>query len=78
MMLNYRDELDFITAWTIIDANETDLYKMIKPFLFQQGSKIFSIKQESSLRTHMFEVFNLIFFKQQLFLNILDHIDVTY
>ena len=51
------------------------LYDMIKSFLFQQVSKL---KQESSLRMHMFAFFNLIFLKQQLFLNVLNHINVAY
>ena len=51
---------------------------MIKSFLFQQGSKMFTLEQDSSLKTHTFEVIYLIFLKQQLFLNVLDHIDVVY
>ena len=39
---------------------------------------MFTLKHDSSLRTHMCEVFHLIFLKQQFFLIVLDHNNVAY
>ena len=51
---------------------------MIKPFLLQKVSKMFTLKLDFSLKTHIFEVFHLITLKQQIFLNVMDHINVAY
>ena len=39
---------------------------------------MFTLKLDFSLKTHIFEVFHLITLKQQIFLNVMDHINVAY
>ena len=75
-MVIYRNEFDFIIAsWTIYDADEQDWSVGDDTIIFT------SVRFENAHTqacTHMFEVFHLLLFKQQLFTNVLGHISVDY
>ena len=77
MIVIYRDKLDF----NILNNSRRLRDRSVRDdnfFLPQKVSKMFPLKEDFSLRTHVFEIFHLIFLEQHLFLNVLDYINVAY